>query len=156
MTIVWWGPDFPDPSDYLLFGPGEKVGLRAGWKAGSAPDVAEIAKKAAVEIDQATRTKLYDEWQKKLNAEGPFTSLFQPAFSMASSKTLEPVEYNAMWTIDLTAICARQEVSGVPGPAMTYLRSAWYALPNLAPLRVAPALRRRCCSASASPSSPSC
>ncbi len=104
MTIVWWGPDFPDPSDYLLFGPGEKVGLRAGWQAGAAPEVTEIAKKAAVEIDQAARTKLYDEWQKKLNAQGPFTSLFQPAFSMASSKTLEPVEYNAMWTIDLTAI----------------------------------------------------
>ncbi|MBZ9938855.1 ABC transporter substrate-binding protein [Mesorhizobium sp. BR1-1-16] len=103
-TIVWWGPDFPDPSDYLLFGPGEKVGLRAGWKAGSSPAITEIAKKAAVEIDQTTRTKLYDEWQKKLNAEGPFTGLFQPAFSMASSKTLEPVEYNAMWTIDLTAI----------------------------------------------------
>ncbi len=109
MTIVWWGPDFPDPSDYLLFGPGEKVGLRAGWKEGTAPEVAEIAKKAAVEIDQAKRTALYDEWQKKLNEQGPFTSLFQPAFSMASSKTLEPVEYNAMWTIDLTAIAPAKQ-----------------------------------------------
>lgn len=104
MTIAWWGPDFPDPSDYLLFGPGEKVGLRAGWKEGAAPEVAAIAAKAAVEIDQATRTRLYDDWQKKLNAQGPFTSLFQPAFSMASSKTLEPVAYNAMWTIDLQAV----------------------------------------------------
>lgn len=109
MTIVWWGPDYPDPSDYLLFGPGEKVGLRAGWKAGSAPEVTEIAKKAAVEIDQAKRVELYDAWQKALNAMGPFTSLFQPAFSMASSKTLEPVEYNAMWTIDLTAIAPAKQ-----------------------------------------------
>ena len=104
MTIAWWGPDFPDPSNYLLFGPGEKVGLRAGWAAGSAPEITELAAKAAVEIDQSVRTKLYDEWQKKLNERGPFTSLFQPAFSMASSKTLAPVEYNAMWTIDLAAV----------------------------------------------------
>lgn len=104
MTVAWWGPDFPDPSDYLLFGPGATVGLRAGWKDGAAPEVSAIGKKAAVEIDQATRTQLYVDWQKKVNEQGPFTSLFQPAFSMASSKTLEPVEYNAMWTIDLQAV----------------------------------------------------
>ena len=30
-----WGPDYPDPSDYLAFLPGELVGTRAGWPAGS-------------------------------------------------------------------------------------------------------------------------
>ena len=104
MSVQWWGPDFPDPSNYLLFGPGEKVGLRAGWKEGAAPDVKAIATKAAVEIDQATRTRLYVDWQKAVNAEGPFISLFQPAVAMASAKMLEPLQYNAMWTIDLGAV----------------------------------------------------
>ena len=30
-----WGPDYPDPADYLAFMPGELVGTRAGWPAGS-------------------------------------------------------------------------------------------------------------------------
>ena len=30
-----WGPDYPDPADYLAFMPGELVGLRVGWKKGS-------------------------------------------------------------------------------------------------------------------------
>ncbi len=30
-----WGPDYPDPADYLAFTPGQLVGLRAGWPAGS-------------------------------------------------------------------------------------------------------------------------
>jgi len=30
-----WGPDFPDPADYLTFAPGELVGLRAGWSKGT-------------------------------------------------------------------------------------------------------------------------
>ena len=34
MGLWYWGPDFPDPSDYLNFLPGALVGLRAGWAKG--------------------------------------------------------------------------------------------------------------------------
>src|SRR5581483_8166063 len=34
-----WGPDYPDPADYLTFAPGELVGLRAGWAKGAAPAI---------------------------------------------------------------------------------------------------------------------
>ncbi len=30
-----WGPDYPDPADYLTFAPGDLVGLRAGWAKGT-------------------------------------------------------------------------------------------------------------------------
>ncbi len=30
-----WGPDYPDPADYLAFTPGQLVGLRAGWPKGA-------------------------------------------------------------------------------------------------------------------------
>ena len=30
-----WGPDYPDPADYLAFMPGELVGTRVGWPKGS-------------------------------------------------------------------------------------------------------------------------
>ena len=104
LSVQWWGPDFPDPSDYLLFNPGQLVGLRAGWKAGAAPQVVDLANKAVAASDPKERAALYGDWQKAMNAEGPFIPLFQPAVTVVSSKTLEAVPYNAMWTIDLGAV----------------------------------------------------
>src|SRR5262249_50963247 len=34
-----WGPDFPDPADYLTFAPGQLVGLRVGWPKGGDPAI---------------------------------------------------------------------------------------------------------------------
>ncbi|WP_417307825.1 ABC transporter substrate-binding protein [Devosia sp.] len=103
MSIQWWGPDFPDPSNYLLFNPGALVGLRAGWAEGAAPDVIEAADAAAAAIDPDERAPLYETWQKAMNAEGPFIGLFQPAVTVATSNTIEPLPYNPMWTVDLGA-----------------------------------------------------
>ena len=37
MGLWLWNPDYPDPQDYLAFGPGQLVGLRAGWAEGGRP-----------------------------------------------------------------------------------------------------------------------
>ena len=37
MGLWYWGPDFPDPSNYLAFAPGGLIGLRADWPATAAP-----------------------------------------------------------------------------------------------------------------------
>lgn len=103
MSVQWWGPDFPDPSNYLLFNPGQVVGLRAGWQEGAAPDVTAKGEAAGAAIDQAERVPLYEEWQKAMNAEGPFVGLFQPAVTVVTSNTIEPMPYNAMWTVDIAA-----------------------------------------------------
>ena len=57
---VWlWGPDFPDSSNYLAFGPGGIVGgKRVNWKAGSNPPLESIMKQAATEKDEAKRAAL--------------------------------------------------------------------------------------------------
>ena len=104
MGIAWWGPDFPDPSNYLLFEPGKLVGLRAGWAEGSAPEVTEIGAEAAVSTDQAARASLYEDWQMKMNEVSPFIGLFQPATSLVSSPDLAPLAYNPMWTVDLADV----------------------------------------------------
>lgn len=39
-------PDYPDPTDYLVFTPGQLVGPRAGWAATASPDIAVLANKA--------------------------------------------------------------------------------------------------------------
>ena len=33
MGLWYWGPDFPDPSNYLAFAPGGLIGKRANWPA---------------------------------------------------------------------------------------------------------------------------
>ena len=50
-----WGPDYPDPADYLAFTPGQLVGLRAGWPKGSDPAIEKLAAQGAGDDDAATR-----------------------------------------------------------------------------------------------------
>ena len=78
MGLWLWNPDYPDPQDYLVFGPGELVGLRAGWPEGAAPDIEAVSQEAATTVDDAARAPLYEQFQQMLNESGPFFPLFQP------------------------------------------------------------------------------
>ncbi|MEM0934594.1 MAG: ABC transporter substrate-binding protein [Pseudomonadota bacterium] len=104
LSVQWWGPAYPDPSYYLFFNPGELVGLRAGWADGSAPEIEAAADTAASEIDPAARPALYQEWQGKLMESGPFIQLFQPPFTLVSSKLVEGVQFIPGWTVDLANV----------------------------------------------------
>lgn len=105
---LWlWGPDYPDPNDYLVFLPGELVGLRAGWAAGSDPRLEAIGKKAGSTADPVARGKLFQQIQVQLNQRGPFFPLFQPGQVVVSSSNLTNVIFNATYQIDLSAIGSR-------------------------------------------------
>jgi peptide/nickel transport system substrate-binding protein len=84
MGLWLWNPDYPDPQDYLVFGPGALVGLRAGWAAGTAPDIEDVARQAATTVDDADRAPLFEQFQTQLNESGPFFPLFQPTASVVS------------------------------------------------------------------------
>ena len=101
--LWYWGPDFPDPSNYTVFSPGELVGLRAGWEANAEPKVSELsqAAKAATGDD---RGSAYEAWQNELNASGPFIPLLQPAQDVVHSPSIESVTTNPVWTVDLALI----------------------------------------------------
>ncbi|GIF23255.1 peptide/nickel transport system substrate-binding protein [Actinoplanes tereljensis] len=102
---LWlWGADYPDPSDYLAFLPGGLVGLRAGWKAGSSPDLTTIGDQAAIETDSGKRAALYQDLQRKLNEVGPFMPLFQSAQISVMAKSVSNFVYNAVWTVDFGAL----------------------------------------------------
>ena len=100
MSVQWWGGT-PHPSNSLPFTSGQLVGLRAGWAEGGSPELEELAAKAEVAADAETRIALYQEWQTVLNEVGPFIPLFQPPVTLVGSTTIEPLEYNPMWTVDL-------------------------------------------------------
>lgn len=99
---VWlWGPDFPDASNYLVFGPGGVVGgKRVNWQAGSDPEIEKVMTEVAAETDADKRTALYEQYQELLNT-GPVVSLIQPAQVLVSSKDLKGLAYNLIWTVNL-------------------------------------------------------
>ena len=105
--LRYWGPDYPDPSDYLVFLPGNLVGLRAGWKAGADDTLTALGDKAATTTDQATRKTLYEQIQTRLNESGPFIPLMQPSRNTVAASSVTGVAYNPVWTIDVAALGAK-------------------------------------------------
>ncbi|HEY8318081.1 MAG TPA: ABC transporter substrate-binding protein [Amnibacterium sp.] len=101
--LMYWGPDFPDPSDYTTFSPGEALGLRAGWAKTMSPEVTK-AKEAATAATGDARAAAYEAWQKAANANGPFVPLLQPAQYIVTASSVNDVQPNAVWTVDLAAI----------------------------------------------------
>ncbi|MCU1475056.1 ABC transporter substrate-binding protein [Amnibacterium sp.] len=101
--IMYWGPDFPDPSDYTTFSPGEALGLRAGWAASMSPEVTK-AKQAAEASTGTGRAAAYEAWQRAANQNGPFVPLLQPARYFVTASSVTDVKPNAVWTVDLAAI----------------------------------------------------
>jgi peptide/nickel transport system substrate-binding protein len=102
-----WGPDYPDPADYLNFLPGELVGVRAGWPAGSDPTLEKLGAKARVTTNAAARTKLYQQIQQKLNQDGPFVPLLQPTQVFVATTDLKGAVFNPVYQIDVTQVSAK-------------------------------------------------
>ncbi|MDQ2942646.1 MAG: ABC transporter substrate-binding protein [Candidatus Dormibacteraeota bacterium] len=102
---LWlWGPDYPDPNDYLVFLPGQLVGLRAGWVAGADPSLEALGTKASTTTDNATRKQLFQQIQTQLNTDGPFFPLIQPGQVVVATKGVTGADYNPTWTIDVSGV----------------------------------------------------
>jgi peptide/nickel transport system substrate-binding protein len=99
-----WGPDYPDPADYLTFAPGQLVGLRAGWPKGSDAAIEKIAAKALVTTAPAKRKSLYQQFQRALNQRGPYFPLMQPTQVFVATSDLSNAVYNATYSIDVTRV----------------------------------------------------
>ncbi len=102
--LWYWGPDYPDPADYLVFTPGQLVGLRAGWAATASPDVTALAAKARSATGNKDRQAAYEDLQKAMNLTGPFIPLLQPAQNVVTASSISTVSLNPVWTIDLAGI----------------------------------------------------
>jgi peptide/nickel transport system substrate-binding protein len=102
-----WGPDYPDPADYLVFTPGELVGLRAGWPKGGDPTTERLAARARVTTKAKARQTVYRAIQRRLNAIGPFFPLIQPTQVFVSTKDLRNAVFNAQYQVDVTRVSPR-------------------------------------------------
>jgi peptide/nickel transport system substrate-binding protein len=99
-----WGPDYPDPADYLVFTPGNLVGLRAGWPKGADPAIEKLAAKAMVTTSPGARAAVYRSIQRLLNQSGPFFPLIQPTQVFVSTKDLRGAVYNSVYTVDVSQV----------------------------------------------------
>jgi peptide/nickel transport system substrate-binding protein len=102
-----WGPDCPDPADYLVFLPGELVGTRAGWAAGSDPTLERLGRQVRVATNTAARTRLYRAIQRRLNQVGPYFPLIQPTQVFVTTKDLSGAAFNAVYFVDITKVKPR-------------------------------------------------
>jgi peptide/nickel transport system substrate-binding protein len=103
MGLWYWGPDFPDPSDYLNFLPGALVGLRAGWVKGADPSLEALGTTAA-STTTAARATLYQQIQTSMNNSSPFMPLIQPAQILVGAESLKNLQSNALWLVDLSEL----------------------------------------------------
>jgi peptide/nickel transport system substrate-binding protein len=98
-----WGPDYPDPADYLAFMPGELVGLRVGWPRGADPALERIAARARQTTSDRTRAPLYQQIQQRLHQSGPYFPLIQPTQVFAATRDLRGAVFNPLYQIDVRA-----------------------------------------------------
>ncbi len=104
LGLSLWGPDYPDPADYLVFTPGNLVGLRAGWPKGSDSALEKLAAKATVTTAPAARQSIYQQIQRMLNTNSPIFPLIQPTQVFVSTKDLKGAIYNAEYDVDITGV----------------------------------------------------
>ena len=96
-----WGPDYPDPADYLAFMPGELVGTRVGWTRGSDPTLERLAARARVTTSDPARAPIYQQIQRRLNQTGPYFPLIQPTQVFAATSDLRGAVFNPLYSIDV-------------------------------------------------------
>jgi peptide/nickel transport system substrate-binding protein len=98
-----WGPDYPDPADYLAFMPGELVGLRVGWPKGADAALERMAARARVTTSDRARAPIYRQIQRRLNQSGPYFPLMQPTQVFAATSDLQGAVFNPLYSIDVRA-----------------------------------------------------
>jgi peptide/nickel transport system substrate-binding protein len=107
MSQSYWGPDYPDPNDYLVFTPGGLAANRVNWSAAKDPQLAALAKKAQRTVSDAQRAALFRQIGRLMNQRAPFFPLFQPAQAIVSSSNLTNATLGVIWPLDVRAVGSR-------------------------------------------------
>lgn len=79
MVMTVWSPDFPDPDANVtpfVDASARSLAWRNHW---DAPDLAELARQAGSTSDTTTRLDLYSTISERVQHEGPYVILYQPA-----------------------------------------------------------------------------
>jgi peptide/nickel transport system substrate-binding protein len=106
MVMINWGPDFPDPdgnaTPFANFD-AQSLAWRNEW---NDPQAIELSKQAAIELDPAKRTELYNELVDYVMHNGPYIMLYQPTRVFGTRNNVQGFVYDpndtptiSFWTI---------------------------------------------------------
>jgi len=107
MSQSYWGPDYPDPNDYLVFTPGGLAAKRVNWDAADDRALAKIATRAQRTVSDTQRAALFRQIGRIMNQRAPFFPLFQPAQAIVSSSNLTNAVLGVIWPLDVRAVGSR-------------------------------------------------
>jgi peptide/nickel transport system substrate-binding protein len=105
--LWYWNPDYMDPANYLAFGPGQSVGLRAGWQADADPAIAALVQQGYTTGDPTAREQVFQQWGEAMNEQSPFVPLIQPGSNVAHQPSVTNVYYNPTWLINVAGLGAK-------------------------------------------------
>ena len=100
-----WGPDYPDPADYLGVhaGPARRHPRRLAE--GQRPGDREARREGARHHRAGGRARRStSRSSSQLNQRGPFFPLIQPTQVFVATTDLKNAVYNAMYSIDVTQV----------------------------------------------------
>lgn len=100
----YWGPDYPDPNDYLVFLPGGSVSLRLGWKASANPALVKLGQEAGSTANNSVRKRLFIEIQQQLDQSSPYFPTVQPAQAIVGSANLTGLALNPSWLLNVAEV----------------------------------------------------
>lgn len=103
-TVMYWGVDYNDPNAQLEFLPGASVGLRAGWTAEMAPELAGLYQEAMKATDNDARIVVLEQIQDMTYEDGPFIMIAQAPAHIGYNTRLEGVAISDPYALDLTLI----------------------------------------------------
>lgn len=100
----YWGPDYSDPNDYLVFLPGGSVSTRMDWPASADPGLVALGKRAGSTSNNTVRAQLFTEIQKQLDASSPYIPLLQPGEAIVGSSNLTGLALNPSWLLSVAEV----------------------------------------------------
>lgn len=100
----YWGPDYTDPNDYLVFVPGGSVSTRMNWPASANPALVALGKRAGSTSNDAQRAALFMQIQRDLNASSPYIPMLQPAQAIVGSSNLTGLALNPSWLLNVAEV----------------------------------------------------
>lgn len=103
-SMWFWGPDYADSTNFLPFGPGGKVGLRAGWEESADPDIAALATSALSGTDTDQRAKDFSAFAEAMQQSGPFVPLIVPGRAIACTEKITGAVYSSLWDLKITDV----------------------------------------------------
>ena len=107
MSQSYWGPDYPDPNDYLVFTPGGLAANRVNWGAPTIRSSQRWRRRRSGPSATPSESALFRQIGRIMNQRAPFYPLFQPAQAIVSSSNLTNATLGVIWPLDVRAVGSR-------------------------------------------------